>query len=50
MDARLSPTLLRDAKTVGATTLKLSDGAGCDPSPLRGTLFFATFFWVCKRK
>ena len=33
MDGRPSPTLLRDAKTVGAATLNLSDGAGYDLSP-----------------
>ena len=44
------PTHLRDANTVGAATLKLSDGAGNDPSPLRGGFSFCYFFFGRTKK
>ncbi len=50
MDGRPSPTLLRDAKTVGASELKISDGAGYDLSPRAQRCLFLCNFLLGKQK
>ena len=42
------PTHLRDANSVGNSDPKFLSDKISGQSPLRGALFFATFFWASK--